>query len=97
VIREPFERAFFITNIRAGFSKCGIYPFNPGAIETAKMLPSVSYGFANDSSTSSSEHSSASSTAPVPVCGKSSRIRHPMPLLSSLVVPIQTLTTHHLV
>jgi len=98
VIREPFECAFSITNIKAGFSKCGIYPFNPGAIETAKMLPSASYGFANDSSTSSSEQSSASSPAPVPVCGESSRIRHSTPLSAiSIVVPIQTLTTHHLV
>ena len=76
VIREPFERVFSITNIKARFSKCGIYPFNPGAIKAAKILPSASYGFANDSSTSSLEQSSASSPAPVPVCGESSRIWH---------------------
>ena len=76
---------FLLTNIKAGFSKCGIYPFNPGAIETAKMLPSASYGFANDSNTSSSEQSSASSPAQVPVCGESSRIQHstPLPAISS--------------
>jgi len=71
VIREPFEHAFSITNIKAGFSKCGIHPFNLGAIEAAKMLPSASYGFANNSSTSSSEQRSASSPATVSVCGES--------------------------
>ena len=45
-----------------------------------KMLPSTSYCFANDSSTSSPEQSSASSPPPVPVCGESSRIRHSIPL-----------------
>ena len=39
----PFERAFSITSIKAGFLKCGIYPFNPGAFERAKMLPFRSY------------------------------------------------------
>ena len=80
VICEPFECVFSITNIKAGFSKCGIHPFNHGAIEAAKMLPSASYGFANDSCTSSSEQSSASSPAPVPVCGESNRIRYSTPL-----------------
>jgi len=97
VICEPFEVLFSIINIKAGFLKCGIHPFNPGAIEAAKMLQSASYGFGNDPSTSSSEQSSASSPAPVPVRGESSRIRNSMPLSVSLVVPIQTLTTHHLV
>ena len=32
VIRVPFEHAFSITNLKAGFSKCGIDPFNPDAI-----------------------------------------------------------------
>ena len=71
---------FSITNIKAGFSKCEIHPFHPGAIEAAKMLPSVSYGFANNSSPSLSEQSSASSPAPVPVCGESSRSQHSTPL-----------------
>ena len=80
VICEPFEVVFSIINIKAGFLKCVIHPFNPGAIEAAKMLQSASYGFSNDSSTSSSEQSSASSPAPVPVRGESSRIRNSMPL-----------------
>ena len=54
--------------------------FNPGAIEAAKMLPSALYGFANDSSISSSQQSSASSPAPVPVCWESGRIQHSTPL-----------------
>ena len=80
MICEPFEVVFSIINIKAGFSKCGIHLFNPGAVEAAKMLPSASYGFANDSNTSSSEQSSGSSPPPVPVHGESSRIRNSVPL-----------------
>ena len=80
VIHEPFGRAFSVTNIKAVFSKCGIHPFHPGAVEATKMLQSASYGFANNSSPSLSEQSSASSPAPVPVCEESSRTRHSTPL-----------------
>ena len=59
VIGVPFERSFSITNIEAGFSKCGIYPFNPHAITHNKMLPSSS-----DTSTSSGG-SIASSPLPI--------------------------------
>ena len=59
VIRVPFEQSFSITNIKAGFSKCGIYPFNPDAIAHNKMLPSSS-----DTSTSSGG-SVASSPLPI--------------------------------
>ena len=28
VVKEPFEKAFAMSNIKAGFKKCGIYPFD---------------------------------------------------------------------
>ena len=28
IIKSPFERAFSIPNIKAGFAKCGLCPFN---------------------------------------------------------------------
>ena len=66
VIQVPFEPAFSITNIKAGFSKCGIYPFNPDAIEHAQMLPSELY----ISNASASERSMTFS--PMPFHGDSS-------------------------
>ena len=54
----PFEHAFSITNIKAGFSKCGIYPFNPDAIQKANMVSSPS---CCESSTPSPRVSSLSS------------------------------------
>ena len=62
VICIPFERAFSITNIKAGFLKCGIYPFNPGAVERAKMLLSGSYS--HSESISSGDSSEISSPVP---------------------------------
>ena len=40
VVKEPFELAFSMTNIKNGFAKCGIFPFNPDAVDKKKMLPS---------------------------------------------------------
>ena len=40
VVKEPFEMAFSMTNIKNGFAKCGIFPFNPDAVDKKKMLPS---------------------------------------------------------
>ena len=37
VFKGPFEHAFSISNVKAGFEKSGIFPFNPDAIATAKM------------------------------------------------------------
>ena len=42
-MKRPLDQAFSITNVKAGFSKCGIYPFNPNAIATKKMTPSQVY------------------------------------------------------
>ena len=44
VFKHTFEQAFSITNIKAGFSKSGIFPFNPDAVATAKTVPSTLYG-----------------------------------------------------
>ncbi len=44
VSKGPFERAFSITNIKAGISKSGIFPFNPDAVAKAKTVPSALYG-----------------------------------------------------
>ena len=40
VVKSPFEKAFSILNIKAGFQKCGIYPFNPDVVPKSKMDPS---------------------------------------------------------
>ena len=40
VVKSPFEKAFSIPNIKVGFQKCGIYPFNPDVVPKSKMDPS---------------------------------------------------------
>ena len=73
VLKGPFEQAFSIPNIKAGFAKCGMYPLNPDAIAEYKMKPSSLY---SDSScllsTSSAESDStqypaSSSASPIPL------------------------------
>ena len=61
VFKGPFERAFSITNVKAGFEKSGIFPFNPDAIAVAKTLPSALYS--PQSSGPSCPQSSASNTS----------------------------------
>ena len=43
MVKGPFEKAFSMVNIKAGFSKTGIFPFNPNAIDESKMKPSEVY------------------------------------------------------
>ena len=38
VVKKPFESAFSITNIKNGFRKCGIFPFNRDAISKFILL-----------------------------------------------------------
>ena len=65
MIKSPFEKAFSIPNIKAGFAKCGVYSFNRNAVPIEKMIPSVlhksslsvSSGSSSDSPRSSSCHS----------------------------------------
>ena len=40
-MKTPFEKAFSIPNVKAGFKKCGIYPFNPDVVPAVKMTPST--------------------------------------------------------
>ena len=40
-MKTPFEKAFSIPNVKAGFKKCGIYPFNPDVVPAARMTPST--------------------------------------------------------
>ena len=68
IIKSPFERAFSIPNVKAGFAKCGIYPFNRDAVPVNKRIPStlhdsplsVSSGSSSDLVTSSLSVSSSS-------------------------------------
>lgn len=52
VVKNPFEKAFSMLNIKAGFAKCGIHPFNPNAIDQSKVLPSFSSSSSTDESSS---------------------------------------------
>lgn len=38
VIRCPFEESMTITNIKSGFRKCGIYPYDPNNIDKTQLL-----------------------------------------------------------
>ena len=40
VVKEPFESAFSMANIKSGFAKCGISPLDRRAIPQMKLLPS---------------------------------------------------------
>ena len=65
VIKGPLDRAFSIPNIKSGFAKCGIFPFNPDAVPKHKMGPS-SLHRGSLSSTDSSSESSISCPSSVP-------------------------------
>ena len=41
VVKVSFERAFSISNIKTGFVKCGIYPFNQEQLIRVKYAPSL--------------------------------------------------------
>ena len=43
VLKEPFELSFSIVNLKSGFSKCWIFPFNRNAVSSEKMTPSSVY------------------------------------------------------
>ena len=51
VVKEPFEMAFSISNIKSGFRKCGIYPVDRHAIQSSKVLPSEMYRSLSESET----------------------------------------------
>ncbi len=43
VVKELFEFSFLMANLKNGFSKCGIFPFNRTAVSSDKMAPSSVY------------------------------------------------------
>ena len=38
IIKQPFEASMTMQNIKSGFRKCGIYPFNPNAIDKSQLF-----------------------------------------------------------
>ena len=73
VLKSPFEKAFLIPNIKAGFAKTGIYPLNRDAVAKSKMKPSLVHGssllsspFTSADSDSTPLPSSSSSAPPTP-------------------------------
>ena len=56
IVKRPWEQAFSIPNVKAGFAKSGIYPSNLDAVAKHKLIPSSLHG--SFSSTSDSESSS---------------------------------------
>ena len=73
VLKGPFEQAFSIPNIKAGFAKCGIYPFNPDAIAEYKMKPSSLYSdsscllYTSSAESDSTQYPASSSASPNPL------------------------------
>ena len=89
VVKSPFENAFSIPNIKAGFSKTGIYPLNHDAIAKSKMKPSLVHG--SSLSMSPSMSSDSDSTAHPP---SSSNPGTPIsPLTSSPATPVSAPTS----
>lgn len=37
MLKEPYEAAMTMQNIKAGFKKCGVFPFNPNAIDRSQL------------------------------------------------------------
>ena len=62
VVKEPFETAFSMSIIKKGFSKCGIFPFNPNAVDTVKMQPSTMHQDSQSSAESTTQSSEAESS-----------------------------------
>ena len=79
VLKSPFEKSFSIPNIKSGFAKCGICPFDPDAISKEKMKPSTLYGTSQFSTSSASDSSSPCPTSsPTNVAPDSSPEVHPV-------------------
>ena len=66
VVKCPLDQAFSTTNVKSGFTKCGIYPFKPDAVAKNKMIPSAVHQVTGSSSDTCSDcvpESSASESA----------------------------------
>ena len=55
VVKDPFEQAFSIPNIKSGFRKSGSFPFNRNVVDESKMLPSTLHDLSDASSSSQTE------------------------------------------
>lgn len=62
VIKQPLDQAFSISNVKSGFAKCGVYPFNPNAIAKNKMVPSSVHSASNSCSVADSPSAGVSPT-----------------------------------
>lgn len=88
VVKEPFEMAFSIVNIKSGYKKCGIFPFNPDAVDKGKMVPSSMYTPTSVPSTSTSPSSTSSSCIPVPHSTPGSSNNETDSIASSMTPPL---------
>ena len=79
IFREAFDKSMVLTCIKNGFRKCGIYPFNPAAIDWSKLA-------ADDSMPSSSASSAVASTASTSSAVIPAAIRH-NPILEHNIIP----------
>ena len=41
LFKEAYEKALSVSNIKNGFRKCGVYPFDPEAIDKKRLIPSL--------------------------------------------------------
>ena len=80
MVKGPFEKAFSMVNVKAGFSKTGIFPFNPNAIDRSKMKPSEVY---SSPASQSSLDSSRGSETTVLATSSSSGVPETSPSMSS--------------
>ena len=89
VVKQPFKKAFSISNIKAGFEKWGVYPYNPDAIDKTKITPSFSSSTDESdtpvpASSSSSSGDLSASIVSVPSSDESSlESVNPSPVVSS--------------
>ena len=64
VVKWPLDQAFCITNIKAGFAKCGIYPFKPDSVAKHKIILSSVHGVGSSGSDSNTFSSNSLSPRP---------------------------------
>ena len=64
VVKRPLDQAFCITNIKAGFTKCGKYPFKPDDVAKHKIIPSSVHGVGSSASDSNTDSSNSQSSCP---------------------------------
>ena len=63
VVKCPLDQAFSITNIKSGFAKCGIYPFELDAVAKNKMVPSAVHQATSSTGDTCSDYAPESSAS----------------------------------